>query len=277
MKTLRFLPISVLLIILSVTHTSVFAFSALNITVKTGKPSYQVEEDIYVYGILTYDGSPIPANLVAIEVQDPNNNTVLTRNRQTDADGTYNLTFKLLTDAKLGTYIVYVSSSYKGEIVTNKTTFDLIQIVQTTIRIGGKDYTIIIESNATITDVTATRTNLHFGISGPSGETAYVNSTFPVGLNKTAIIVFVDGTKLIPPPFPIITTNGTHYFIYFEFTLSTHSIKIQFGPTPVGGISIPVNKLELLAPYIGLTILLAVAFATAVYVRKRKRHTKIIS
>jgi hypothetical protein len=47
-------------------------------------------------------------------------------------------------------------------------------------------------------------------------------------------------------------------------------------PTPVGGIYITVNKLELLAPYIGLTILLAVALATVAYVKKRKRHTEII-
>ena len=45
----------------------------------------------------------------------------------------------------------------------------------------------------------------------------------------------------------------------------------------VDDISIPVNKLSLLAPYIGLTVLLAVAAVTAVYVKKRKRHTEIIS
>jgi len=47
--------------------------------------------------------------------------------------------------------------------------------------------------------------------------------------------------------------------------------------SPVGGIYIPVNKLELLAPYIGLTILLAAAVVTLVYVKKRKRDTGINS
>jgi len=42
----------------------------------------------------------------------------------------------------------------------------------------------------------------------------------------------------------------------------------------VGGIYIPVNKLELLAPYIGLTIMLAVAVIAVVYVKKRKRELK---
>jgi len=42
-------------------------------------------------------------------------------------------------------------------------------------------------------------------------------------------------------------------------------------------ISIPVNKLELLAPYIGLTILLVVAVVTVGYVKKRKRAPEINS
>jgi hypothetical protein len=46
---------------------------------------------------------------------------------------------------------------------------------------------------------------------------------------------------------------------------------------PVGGIWIPVNKLELLTPYIVSTILLAVAVVAVGYVKKRKRNTEIIS
>jgi hypothetical protein len=48
-------------------------------------------------------------------------------------------------------------------------------------------------------------------------------------INTTKITVFIDGDKPASP-FPIIGTNGTHYFIYFEFTLSTHTITIQFAP-----------------------------------------------
>ena len=40
----------------------------------------------------------------------------------------------------------------------------------------------------------------------------------------------------------------------------------------VGGIWIPVNKLELLAPYIGLAILSAVAVTTVVYVKKKQER-----
>jgi hypothetical protein len=40
--------------------------------------------------------------------------------------------------------------------------------------------------------------------------------------------------------------------------------------TPVGGVYIPVNKLELLAPYIGLAVLLAVAVVTVVFFKHNK-------
>jgi hypothetical protein len=41
----------------------------------------------------------------------------------------------------------------------------------------------------------------------------------------------------------------------------------------VGGIWIPANKFALLAPYIGLTLLLAVAVRATVYIKHRKeRH-----
>jgi len=45
----------------------------------------------------------------------------------------------------------------------------------------------------------------------------------------------------------------------------------------IGGIHGSLDELELLAPYIGLTILLAVAVVTVVYVKKRKKHTEINS
>lgn len=41
------------------------------------------------------------------------------------------------------------------------------------------------------------------------------------------------------------------------------------GPSVVGGVWVPVDKLALLAPYIGLTILLAVAVIIVIHVKKR--------
>jgi len=111
------------------------------------------------------------------------------------------------------------------------------------IQIGGSNYPITIESNVTITNVTPTKNALIFTTSGPTGVIGYINTTTPVGLNKTAIKVFIDGVKLTPPPFPIITTNGTHYFIYFEFTLSTHNITIQYAIADIATTNITSTKI----------------------------------
>jgi parallel beta-helix repeat protein len=97
--------------------------STLALTVFTTKPSYFIADDITVYGILTYNGSPVPSWPVAIEIQDPLGTPVVTRTAQTNTSGTYILTFKLPTNARLGTYAVYVSAGYKGETAANSTTF----------------------------------------------------------------------------------------------------------------------------------------------------------
>jgi len=114
--------------------------------------------------------------------------------------------------------------------------------VQTTVNIGGVNYTMTTQSNATITHAVATKNTLHFTASGSSGSTGYVRTTFPIGVNATAIKVFINGVKLTPPPFPIITSNGTHYLIYFEFTLSTHNITIQYAIADIATTNITPAK-----------------------------------
>jgi len=92
-------------------------------------------------------------------------------------------------------------------------------------------------------------------------------------VNTTEIKIFIDGgPPLTPPPFPVINSNGTHYFIYFEFTLSSHDVAIQFAPppVPVGGLWIPIDKLKLLAPWIAVALITVVA-ASVVYVKHRKK------
>jgi len=100
---------------------------------------------------------------------------------------------------------------------------------ETSVDVQGVDHQVTIVSNTTIDQIVATSNTLHFKSSGPEGEKGYVNVIFPI-VNTTAIKVFIDGEKLTPPPFPVINSDGTHYFIYFEFTLSAHSIGIQFAP-----------------------------------------------
>lgn len=103
--------------------------------------------------------------------------------------------------------------------------------VKTSINVAGSEYGVTIVSNSLIDRITATKSTLHFEASGLAGQ-AYIKTIFPM-VNKTTIRIFVDGSKLSPPPFPVIWSNGTHYFIYFEFSLSTHSITIQFAPVDI--------------------------------------------
>lgn len=85
-----------------------------------------------------------------------------------------------------------------------------------------------------MTKAGVTKNTLHFDASGPSGSTGWINVTFPM-INTTNIKVFINKEKLTPPPFPIIEIlNETHYFIYFEFNLSTHGITIQFANVDIG-------------------------------------------
>lgn len=123
---------------------------------------------------------------------------------------------------------------------------------ETSVRVTGTDYPVTIVSNTTLSQVIATSCALDFKSSGPSGEKGYINIIFPM-VNTTEIKVLVDGQVLVPPPFPVINSNGTHYFIYFEFTLSTHDIEVQFGlpevqltivslydsPNPTSGLYVP--------------------------------------
>jgi len=110
----------------------------------------------------------------------------------------------------------------------------------------------------------------------PFSPFRFSNVTIPKTLLNASILdkwyVIIGGISVSKT----VTENATHYSIYFTYTLGIHEVQIRAAHS-VGGIYIPVNKLELLAPYSGLTILLAVAVVTVVYVKKRKRHTEISS
>lgn len=252
MRKILFLPLILLLFLVGSTTTS----QTLLLTAETSKSSYEIGETIEMYGNLTYNGLPVQNASVAIEVVNPNNDPVVLRTLQTNGSGYYYFAFKLSSDSLLGKYRVHTTSSYKGETATATTIFEVFQMVQTTVNIDGKNYTLSIKGNATITEVTATETTLHFNVSGLFGKTAYINVTLPKDLNSTQIKVFIDGVQLVPPPYPIITSNSTHYFVYFEFTLSTHRITIQYAE--VTDIAIENITLSNLNPKIDETLTVSI-------------------
>ncbi|MCJ7424021.1 hypothetical protein MUP01_07115, partial [Candidatus Bathyarchaeota archaeon] len=87
--------------------------------------------------------------------------------------------------------------------------------------------------------------------------TGYTLITFP-NVNNTAIQIRINGN---PPtsPFPTINTNGTHWFIYFEFHLSTQPISIIYDipqlPVPVAPGGIIALLLAMITVLAGFSIL----------------------
>jgi len=117
--------------------------------------------------------------------------------------------------------------------------------VETSVQIGSNDYLVVIDSDTNIDKIVPTKNTLHFDASGSAGETGYIKVVFPM-VNTTSLKVFIDGVKLSPPPFPIINTDGTNYYVYFEFMLSTHTVAIQFAPI-TATIDIDPDRLNLLS------------------------------
>ncbi len=94
----------------------------------------------------------------------------------------------------------------------------------------------LVKSNVTVTDQEAANGVLTFTASGPNGQLGYVNVTIPFGFNATDITAFIDNQ---PVQQPTIITDGSNYFVYFEFHLSTHNIIIQYAASPTLSVSSP--------------------------------------
>ena len=105
----------------------------------------------------------------------------------------------------------------------------------TNISKGGETYPFLVNSNATILDFQETPGSIKLKVSGETGTSGYVRIIQPVGLNSSNIKVFLNNTKLTFPstdPPRSISTNGTHYFIYFTFTFnSTYELTVAFPVT----------------------------------------------
>ena len=184
-----------------------------------------------------------------------------------------------LTDVGLGGY----DGSYPPELIY--ISFEVIDVF--TVSLENLSYSVEIISNLTGIedppdppasglfnhDFSQEEKTVSFDVITPYDN--FYNVTIPKALlscyKLSSWTVKVDGEAI---PF-VPTESPTHTSLYFTHHNSSHEIKITGTTTgegsPVGGIYIPVNKLELLAPYIGLTILLAVAVIIVGYVKKKKQ------
>lgn len=90
------------------------SFAQTAITLDTAKSSYGPGDVITITGQV----SAAPNKLVAIQVKDPNGNTLLVRIVKTDESGKYVLTFKLPHTAQAGNYNITANANVDGSIVT---------------------------------------------------------------------------------------------------------------------------------------------------------------
>jgi len=148
----------IFLILLAFSH-NVRSSPTLKVTVYTDKTSYDVKEDINVYGVVKVEGTPVFNVTVALEVRDPTASPLIVRTVNTDALGEYSITFKLPHNALTGAYTVNASCNYGAERAVNTTSFNLVEAstLVVTVTVGRSTYapgeTIEIYGEATQADV----------------------------------------------------------------------------------------------------------------------------
>jgi len=142
-------------------------------------------------------------------------------------------------------------------------------------------HSIIILSNSTLSsfDFDALRKQICFNVAGPSSTTGYCYVTIPKELlwcdNSEQWQVLVNNT-LIEDRKVMDVANYT--YVYFTYNHSVQGVQIigtyAVSP-PVGGIWVPVKKLELLAPWIGLVsaMVSTIIISSIIVKRKRKQQT----
>lgn len=120
-------------------------------------------------------------------------------------------------------------SNYEGFDANN----DLIGDTPYTVNADNKDdYPLMIpwgcriayNTNTTITKLRVTEIAIYFDTLGPDGTVAYINMTLPINFNNTAFMIFLEDEEITT----VTITNGTHYFIYFQFIQSTHHVTIKY-------------------------------------------------
>jgi uncharacterized protein YfaS (alpha-2-macroglobulin family) len=116
-----------MLTIFALLNVSTTIASSLTITVQTDKQDYNLYEDVVIYGLILYDGTPLPNITVAVEVRDPTASPIVTRSIQTNSSGAYTISFELQEGALPGNYSVHVSCALNQENAFNTTTFKLKQ------------------------------------------------------------------------------------------------------------------------------------------------------
>lgn len=92
------------------------------------------------------------------------------------------------------------------------------------VSLGQRVYCITIFSNSTIAsfEFNILLRRISFNLTGPSGLFSFCNASIPKKLLMGPFEVFLDGSPITL----MVSSNETHSFVYFNYTLSTHKIQI---------------------------------------------------
>jgi len=123
----------------------------------------------------------------------------------------------------------YILGSGNGDLYPLMNPWTKPTIQDTTVTKAGKPYTIQIASNVTIADLKASGGSIKLTVKDETAANGYIRIIQPISLNSTSIKVFSNTIRIDFPssdPPRSISNNSTHYFIYLEFTLSTHNITV---------------------------------------------------
>ena len=102
--------------------------------------------------------------------------------------------------------------------------------METYVTSGSTNYPVTITSNATIQNMNLSPGTLSFQVQGSTGTRGYVLVVISMDACSpphTPPAVFLDNVQLLTPPL-LVSENQTHYFIYFDFSLSTHDVNVRF-------------------------------------------------
>jgi N-acetylneuraminic acid mutarotase len=129
------------------------------------------------------------------------------------------------------------------------------------------DFTV--QSNSTVTDLVFDnqKQELSFNVTGPSGTSGYVNVTVAKSFLASVdnLKVYVDGTQVTSN----VSSNETSYFMDFNYTHSTHQVKIDFASESTSFLGFS------LAGWVVAIVLVAAMLAVLVMLFFRKKQKQV--
>jgi PKD repeat protein len=126
------------------------------------------------------------------------------------------------------TTVLGETNTANNEYIDGQVTIALSNIINFPVTIGGQTFTVQVNSTSSLGDFVFRQAEKKISIeaSGDTGTGAFCNITIPMNLlnssSPSAWVVNFDGDPWIYTA----TQNGTHYFIFLEYTHSTHTIEI---------------------------------------------------